>query len=133
MIKLKLTAIAVWSDLRRLEVFLVGFLNAWAIVAAFMHSIGVPAQVASAAAAALGLVALLLQYALTASTSGGVPAFLVAVVTAWAVVASLLGQVGVPVKVTAVIGAGLAVVALIVQRGVAAKVNAGPPAVYRSA
>jgi hypothetical protein len=57
----------------------------------------------------------------------------VAVVTAWAVVASLLGQVGVPVKVTAVIGAGLAVVALIVQRGVAAKVNAGPPAVYRSA
>ena len=45
--QLKLTAVAVWSDLRRLEVFLVGILNAWAIVAAFIHSIGVPAEVAS--------------------------------------------------------------------------------------
>ena len=117
---MKLAIKNLWADLSHAEVALVGILNAWAIVAAFISSIGLPAQVASEGAAVVALVALLIQWALTAP-AGGLPAVLTAAVTGWAVAAGLLQQVGTPVKITSAIGAGLALAALIFQKAVVAQ------------
>src|ERR1035437_9629840 len=120
---MKATTLNVWGGLKQFEGLMVALLAGWSVVADLLSQIGTPVRVVTAAAAALALLALIVQDIITASdTSGGLPAFLMAIVGAWAIISSNLGDLGVPVKVVTVAGAGLALVAFVLQQGVAINV-----------
>lgn len=106
----------VWSQLKRIEVFLVGVLNAWNIVAELLPQVGVPVRVVSIIAAALSIAALLLQDAVAAQLGGGIVSFLVAVSTSWSIIAANLTQIGATEKIVTAVGATIALLAFIAQK-----------------
>ncbi|MDE2105971.1 MAG: hypothetical protein KGL39_52600 [Patescibacteria group bacterium] len=112
-----------WAQAKQIEAFLVIVLSVWSMIADLLGEIGTPVRIVSAAAAAVALVALILQDAILAQTSGGLPAFLTAVLGGWSIISANLGDLGVPVKVVTIAGSAVAIAALIIQKSVATKVQ----------
>lgn len=112
-------------DLKSAEGALCTLLQAWAIVAAQLPSLGVSAKVVSGAAAALALASLCVKAGLTAD-SYGLETALLSIQGSWSVVGANLGQVGAPLKVVNLAGTGLALAVFCLQRAAQTRRPAPP-------